>query len=145
MTVNLKTTMNNNELLQLMTDSADDAVIVSRDQFKIALDFSPASVSLVDAAINLYLDTYKAQALEDKAVFTICNMYGAYVGETFRRIKGGSWILDKENDKSPNVFLAKDNNTYAFAGICYEKLVNNSAVSISEYFDQAIASHSAPH
>jgi hypothetical protein len=133
--------MDNLELLQLMSDSAQDAVLVSREQFNIDLDYSSESVALVDVAINSYLDTYKEQALEDKAVFTLCNMYGAYIGESFRKIVGGNWVFDEKHVDSPSVYISIDDKEYAFAGICYEKLVNDSKVSAKEYFDLAMAAH----
>lgn len=133
--------MNNVELVNLMQGSANDAVTASKEQFDIALDFSSESVSLVDIVINSYLDTFKAQALEDKAVFTICNIYGAYVGETFQKLVGGSWIFDDKQEDAPSVFVSIDDKQYAFAGICYEKLVNDSKVSIKQYFDLAVAAH----
>lgn len=131
--------MNNIELLQLMNDSAEDAVLASKEQFDITLNFSSESVALVDLVINNYLDTFKAQALEDKAVFTICNIYGAYIGESFRKLVGGTWILDEKQKDAPSVFISIKDKQYAFAGICYEKLVNDSKISIKEYFDLAIA------
>lgn len=133
--------MDHTALLQLMIDSAQDAVLVSKEQFDIDLDYSAKSVALVDLAINSYLDTFKEQALEDKAVFTLCNMYGAYIGESFRKIMGGNWVFDETHANSPNVFISIDDKEYAFAGICYEKLVNDSKVSTKEYFDLAIAAH----
>lgn len=133
--------MDHLELLQLMSDSAQDAVLITKEQFDIVLDYSSESVALVDVAINSYLDTFKAQALEDKAVFTLCNMYGAYIGESFRKIVGGNWVFDEKHVNSPSVFISIDEKEYAFAGICYEKLVNNSKVSAKEYFDLALAAH----
>lgn len=133
--------MNNIELLQLMNDSAQDAIVVSKEQFDIDLDYSSESVALVDVAINSYLDTYKTEALEDKAVFTLCNIYGAYIGESFRKLLGGKWVFDEKQAVSPSLFISIDDKEYAFAGICYEKLVNNSKVSIKEYFDLAMAAH----
>ena len=124
-----------------MNDSANDAVITCKEQFDIDLDFSTESIALVDEVINNYLDTFKAQALEDKAVFTICNIYGAYIGEIFRKLVGGMWTLDQTKKDAPSVFISKDDKQYAFAGICYEKLVNNSKVSVKQYFDLAVAAH----
>jgi hypothetical protein len=137
--------MNNLELLQLMTNSANDAVLVSKEQFDVELNYTIESVALVDNTINNYLDTFKAQALEDKAVFTICNIYGAYVGEVFRQAVGGNWLFDEHQKDAPSVFISINDNQYAFAGICYEKLVNDSKVSIKEYFDLAVAAHSSPN
>lgn len=133
--------MKNTDLVKLMHDSALDAVNISAEQFNITLDFSSESIALVDLAINNYLERYKAQALEDKAVFTICNLYGAYVGETFIKLLGGEWMLDDKRKDAPSVFVTIEQKQYAFAGICYEKLVNNNLVSIKQYFDLALSAH----
>lgn len=136
--------MNNLELLQLMTDSAKDAVLVTKEQFNLELDYSVNSIIFVDDAINGYLDIYKAQALEDKAVFTLCNMYGAYIGEVFRKAVGGNWVFDEHIKDAPSIFISIKQNQYAFAGICYEKLVNDSKVSVQQYFDLALSAHGSP-
>ncbi|GAB55217.1 hypothetical protein GPUN_1086 [Glaciecola punicea ACAM 611] len=47
------------------------------------MDCSIESLAIVDITIENYLDTFKALALEDKAVFTLSNIYGAYIGAVF--------------------------------------------------------------
>ena len=95
----------------------------------------------IDGILLGFLERFQAQALEDKAVFTLCNMYGAYLGETFRKLAGGNWLFDESDPKAPSVFLAIGDKTYAFAGICYERLVNNSDVTVKSYFDLALKAH----
>lgn len=133
--------MNDLELLQLMTDSAKDAVLITKEEFDIELDYSVASVGKIDSVLTAYIDAYKEQALEDKAVFTLCNVYGAYIGEAFRKIAGGNWVLDENNPDAPSTFLKIGDNTYAFAGICYERLVNQSQTTVDEYFTAALSQH----
>jgi len=94
------------ELESLMQETANDAVKTAKEEFDIVLDFTIENVSLVDTTIERFVQNYPSQALDDKAVFTICNMYGAYLGETFRRLAGGKWHYDtsapeaaKENSK----------------------------------------------
>ena len=88
-----------------------------------------------------WLGKYESQALEDSAVFTICNIYGAYVGELFRHKVGGFWKYDESDKRAPYVVLEYAGNTYAFAGICYQRLVNDSQVSVKNYFEQAVANN----
>lgn len=135
--------MNNLELLQLMTDSANDAVAATKEEFEIDLDFSRESIAQIDHIIVGFLDRFQAQALEDKAIFTLCNIYGAYIGETFRKIVGGNWLFDDTIPDAPGIYIGYNDNTYAFAGICYERLVNNSTTSVKEYFDKAVAASTA--
>ncbi|MEW9796787.1 hypothetical protein [Alteromonas sp. CYL-A6] len=129
------------ELETLMHDSANDAVAVAKEEFGITLDFTPESLALVDDVLLSFLDKYRDKALEDNAVFTLCNVFGAYAGETLKRRVGGEWHYDNSNPEAPYVVLEVDSRSYAFAGICYERLVNDSQVSVKAYFDHALTQH----
>lgn len=133
--------MQQHELEQLMADSAKDAVSTSRDMFEVNLDYSADSIELVDSLLLAFIDKYKDQALEDNAVFTLCNIYGAYIGEVMRSLIGGKWRYDETNKSAPFVVLDVGEYSYAFAGICYERLVNDSQVSVKAYFDQALSNN----
>ena len=130
--------MTREELEQLMVDSANNAVSTTAEEFQIELDFSPESIAKVDDILLSWIGRYKDQALEDKAVFTLCNIYGAYLGESFRQLIGGEWIYAGDEDQAPYALLEYASKTYAFAGICYERLVNDSTISVKRYFDQAV-------
>lgn len=133
--------MTSSELTELMVDSAKNAIATTKDEFDIALDGSEESINLVDEAILNWLTKYRAQALEPDAIFTICNIYGAYVGEIFRTKVGGDWNYDESDPEAPYVVLNYAGSTYAFAGVCYQRLVNNSQVSIKQYYEQALANN----
>jgi hypothetical protein len=134
--------MTRDELDQLMADSAENAIETTREEFKLLLDGSPESIALVDDVILRWIEKYKDQALEDNAVFTICNIYGAYVGEIFRQLVGGHWHYDDSHTDAPYVVLEYAGKSYAFAGICYQRLVNDSQVSVKNYFEQAVGNNS---
>ena len=95
--------MSPDELNKLMADCAKDAVVTAADEFDIVLDHSPASVALVDDILLSFVDKYHDLALEDEAVFTICNIFGAYVGEILKAQLDGEWIYDQSNPKAPAV------------------------------------------
>ncbi|GAA0361034.1 hypothetical protein GCM10009092_26680 [Bowmanella denitrificans] len=133
--------MTREELHSLMSDTAHNAVLTTREEFGIELDHSPQSVALVDVAILKWLEKYSDSALENAAVFTICNLYGAYIGEIFRKLVGGHWHYDNSNPDAPYVVLEYAGHTYAFAGICYQRLANDSQISVKNYFDQAISNN----
>ena len=92
--------MTQEELTQLMIDSAQNAIETTKQEFGVILDETEQSLSLVDDVILSWLGKYESQALEDNAVFT-----------------------------------------YAFAGICYQRLVNDSQISVKNYFDHAVANN----
>ncbi|MGS2720544.1 hypothetical protein [Paraglaciecola aestuariivivens] len=131
--------MTSAELTEIMIDSAQNAITTTEEEFNILLDVTEQSIELVDEVILSWLARYKDQALEPNAVFTICNIYGAYVGEIFRKKIGGNWNYDESDPDAPYVVLNYAGNTYAFAGICYQRLVNDSQISVKNYFDQAVA------
>lgn len=130
--------MTHEELHELMKDSAHNAVLTTHDEFRIDLDGTVESIEVVDDVILRWIERYKDQALEDKAVFTLCNIYGAYVGEVFRNVVGGHWTYDESDPDAPHVLLEYGGKSYAFAGICFQRLVNDSQISIAKYFQQAL-------
>jgi hypothetical protein len=134
-------TMSPEELNTLMQDCAKDAVVAAQQEFDIVLNNTPESVVLVDDILLSFIDKYHDQALEDQAVFTICNIFGAYVGEIVKAQLDGEWVYDQTNPNAPTVFLKVGDNTYAFAGICYERLVNDSQISVNAYYQQALSNH----
>jgi hypothetical protein len=133
--------MTNEELTQLMIDSAQNAIETTQQEFAVTLDGTEQSLDHVDDVILSWLDKYKDQALEDSVVFTICNIYGAYAGEIFRHKVGGNWNYDESQSDAPYVVLEYAGNTYAFAGICYQRLVNDSQISVKNYYEQAVANN----
>lgn len=129
------------ELAELMADSAENAIATTQEEFNITLDGTEQSIDLVDDAILSWLGKYKSQALEEDAVFTICNIYGAYIGEIFRNKVGGEWNYDESDPEAPYVVLNYAGSCYAFAGICYQRLVNDSQISVKDYYEQALANN----
>ncbi|WP_158968357.1 hypothetical protein [Paraglaciecola sp. L3A3] len=134
-------TMTSAELASLMADSAQNAITTTKEEFNLTLDGSEQTLDLVDDVILSWLDKYKAIVLEEDAVFTICNIYGAYVGEIFRKNIGGDWKYDESDPDAPYVVLSYADRTYAFAGVCYQRLVNDSQVSLKQYYDQAVSNN----
>ncbi|MBT1452000.1 hypothetical protein KJ365_13990 [Glaciecola sp. XM2] len=129
------------ELDTLMQETAEDAVKTSQEQFGISLDYSAASIDQVDATITRFVKEFPSQSLENKAIFTICNMYGAYIGEVFKELAGGQWHYDTSAPEAPTIFLKIKDKSYAFAGVCYDKLVKNPDIQVGEYFQKALAAN----
>ena len=80
-----------NSIAEMMQSCADDAVRQAREQFGFAFDYSNASIESLEtilAAICTSLDS-SDQAAVEQAV----KLWGSYLGETVRRVCGGSWEL----------------------------------------------------
>ncbi|RTE86153.1 MULTISPECIES: hypothetical protein [Gammaproteobacteria] len=130
-------TISTQELETLMRDSAQDAIRFAQEEFSVELDSSASSVAQVDKLILLIRSEYSEDLHDSKLIFTVCNMLGAYVGEVFRRFHGGQWVYDDSDKDAPAVFLALGEYTFAFAGMVYQRLLNDGVISIEQYYLQA--------
>jgi hypothetical protein len=63
---------------------ADEAVVVARQQHRVFLDFTPASIG----ALERLLDDQAAVDLEFQS-----RLWGSYFGEVLRRHWNGTWML----------------------------------------------------
>ena len=129
--------MQPSQLNDLMEQSAQDAVATASEQAGFSLDFSEDSIQLVDKTIAEILHKFPDESQEDKAVFTICNIFGAYLGEVFKKHHGGEWQYSDADANAPSIYLKVNEHSFAFAGICYEKLVKNHSISVAKYYEQA--------
>ncbi|NTS78114.1 hypothetical protein HR060_14750 [Catenovulum sp. SM1970] len=132
---------NTEELQTLMAASKQDAISFATEQFDIELDGSMDSVTSVDDVLLQCAALLKSQQEQDKFIFTVCNIFGAYVGEVFKETIGGTWVYDTTNPEAPTVMLSYADKTYAFAGMCYQRLVNDANQSVRKYLELAIANH----
>ncbi|WP_017445960.1 hypothetical protein [Gayadomonas joobiniege] len=132
--------MTQEEISQLMEESAQDAVRYAKQEYQLTLDFSIDSIADVDKMLLWSL----AKLNEEKDrkqdfIFVICNMLGAYLGETYRKHIGGEWLYDDSDSNAPAVLLAFSGRTFAFPGICYQKLQVDVNTSVRKYFELAVA------
>ncbi|MCF6284101.1 MAG: hypothetical protein L3K26_02790 [Candidatus Hydrogenedentes bacterium] len=76
------------ELIEAM---CADAVAIAQDNFDVALDYSPASVEIVEEMLGGLHEAFKSkEGLEDAGQLACC--FGAYVGECIRRANSdASW------------------------------------------------------
>ncbi|AWB67237.1 hypothetical protein C2869_12660 [Saccharobesus litoralis] len=125
------------EIAQLMADSAQDAIKFANDEFQVKLDETIESIAIIDELILNCLPLLNNESEKDKIIFTVCNMFGAYLGEVFIKYIGGQWIYDDSNPDAPSTYLSFNGKTFAFAGICYQRLINDQTVSVRKYFELA--------
>src|SRR5262245_18368942 len=81
------------DLAGQIASMADTHVSTSKQFFNLDLDYSPQSLQLIDHAITKF---HGNQAALESTIAT----YGAYIGETVRRARGGVW---KEGDNRPGL------------------------------------------
>jgi hypothetical protein len=131
--------MEKNELTELMTTAAQDAVLFAQQQYQLTLDYSADSVGLVDQLLDELAVKHRQKPLQDAEVFTLCNIFGAYLGQIFLQTVGGDWFYQQANEQAPFVTLNYGNHEYPFASVVYHKLVVNTEVRLKEYLRLAIS------
>jgi hypothetical protein len=89
----------------MMVAYAEDAVAFARQNFGISLDYSNESIrqieviteKLVQARPKGIVGKLFRRAPSEEEVQKVCKMLGGYIGEVYRRAKGGEWALNQEH------------------------------------------------
>ena len=100
---------------QIIEDLTRQAVIIARDRFNLALDFSMASMSKLGHLIDQARKSYEAGNVSSEGLEKTVQLWGAYLGETQRRNKGGAWKINPAQSGDRRIFLFSHGvNTYPF-------------------------------
>lgn len=96
--------MNTPSINSMMAAYAEDAVDYARTVFGIALDYSNDSIEHVESiAAKLHRERprgWLAKMMKrgptPAEIDQVCKMLGGYIGEVFRRSKGGDWAIHQD-------------------------------------------------
>ena len=131
--------MQQQELNDLMQTAAADAITYAKDEHQITLDTSVDSLQQVDKVLTQLHDREQAQRHSAELVFTLCNIFGAYVGEVFKANVGGQWQHNQLDSTAPFVFVQFQDKEFPFASVCYHKITRDDSISLYDYVKQAMA------
>jgi hypothetical protein len=127
------------ELDKLMKQCASDAAQFASEEYQINLDFSLDSLPLVDTILIRLHDVNRQQRFSDEHMFTLCNIFGAYLGQVFISVVGGEWIHQKADESAPYVSLNYNNREFPLASLCYHKISKDPNLSVREYISLAMS------
>jgi hypothetical protein len=78
-------------LAEVMASDAADAVELTRAYFVERLDYSEASVATIEQLVDdVHYSLPEGKTPENTDL--MCRLWGAYIGEVFRRHVGGEWV-----------------------------------------------------
>ena len=88
----------------MMVAYSEDAVDHARTSSGVVLDYTPESVERVETILReMYSGIPKGffarifkRGPTQEMIWSMCKVYGGYVGEVLRREKGGEWSFDNE-------------------------------------------------
>lgn len=127
------------ELEHLMQQCAADAAQFAAEEYQLDLDFSLESLALVDTILSRLHEVHRQQRFSDEHMFTLCNIYGAYLGQIFINVVGGEWIHQQGDESAPYVSLNYNNREFPLASLCYHKITKEPQLSVREYISQAMS------
>lgn len=127
------------EIQKLMQTAAADAVIYTEEAHHQTLDFTIGNLLLVDTILSDLHQRELAQSHTSEEIFTLCNLYGAYIGEIFIANAGGNWAYNDSDKAAPFIYVQFNDKEFPFASICYHKIMHDNSVSLFGYVKLALA------
>ena len=124
---------------EMMAAYAEDTVDFARNNFGISLDYSNDSVRLVEAMAETLVQARPKSFVSklfrkrptDEETQTVCKMLGGYIGEVYRRAKGGDWGI---NDEFQALGVQQGDNWIFPPAKVYKRLTNGSEDNLWSYF-----------
>lgn len=102
-------------LSQLIEDLTRQAVSLAREQFNIALDYSMTSMPKLGHLLDQARKSFEAGSVTGQGLEKTIQVWGAYLGETQRRNKGGVWKMDPAQSGDRRIYLfSQGMKTYPF-------------------------------
>ena len=106
---------------------AETHVEMSKANFDVALDYSEESLYTIDEIISKHWDS--PPVMMDDVVLT----FGSYVGETIRRLQGGTWRFDNELGFTLTDIGGAGIRAFPFAKV-HKRFTNGEEDSIAHYY-----------
>ncbi|BBN81094.1 hypothetical protein PA25_10790 [Pseudoalteromonas sp. A25] len=130
------------QLNQLMSDSVQDAITYIENVSEQKVELNVEGLKQLDLTLDELAKEHQQSALDNKTLFTVSTMFGAFIGELFKGQRGGEWFLDDSDPAAPFIVLNYAGKSYPFASVCFEKIVNNADISVCKYFELALENKS---
>ena len=123
----------------MMAAYAEDAVDFARTNFGISLDYANASVErvefmaeqLVQARPKGFIGKLLRKTPSEEEVEKVCKMLGGYIGEVYRRTKGGDWGINQEFQA---LGVSQGENWIFPPAKVHKRLTNGAEDSLWSYF-----------
>lgn len=114
---------------------AADAVDFARNAFKKQLDYSDASIAVVEEILSsLHLDAVRTNPSEEK-IYQLAKMFGSYTGEVFRRNYGAEWGIVTHGEQSmPGLRAMQKGNLFWPWGKANGRIVNGPEDNLLYYY-----------
>lgn len=96
------------ELAKIASAYSLDAVDFARSNFGTDLDWSEASIELVERILTQLHSAMSRERPSDETIWSMSKVFGSYIGEVFRRANGGQWGIVEMDGKTFPGFRANE-------------------------------------
>lgn len=119
------------DLQKHATHSADLCVKFIRHKFGREADYSEAFIPEVENILQLLHLSMASERPSDDDIGFFCNMFGSYLGETYRRHRGGEWGTSDGN--TPTLCFGSGYKSYPWARV-YKRLINGEEDNVHVWY-----------
>ena len=110
---------------------AAGAVKRAREEQRIELDYSPASIERLEAMLGELHNRHLQKPMEEKEIIILSRRWGAYIGEVMKRMRPGKWRRDSEKAGPGAMPLIFDDGLEAFpCAWAYKRIADGPEDSI---------------
>lgn len=125
-------------LRQIAEAYALDAVDVALANFNTVLDFSDASIELVEEMLGVLHDTSRQDHPTDEQIWVFAKTFGSYIGETFRRNHGGRWgMVTLRGQEFPGMQAMRGTAFWPW-GKAHNRIVNGPEDNVRDYYNSLL-------
>jgi hypothetical protein len=108
-----------------MRHLAQRAVVLARAEHSLELDYSPASIERVEQILGKIGDSHLQKPMSERELSIVSARWGAYIGETMKRLRPGKWRRDSENIGANSMPVVFDSSNEAFpCSWAYKRIVD---------------------
>ncbi len=131
-------------ITEMMSAYAEDAVDFAHNNFGITLDYTNESVrhvetmaeKLVQARPKNFVTRLFRKSPSEEELQSVYKMLGGYIGEVYRRAKGGEWAINKEFQ----ALGVKQGESWIFPPAkVHKRLTNGAEDNLWSYFSVLLA------
>ncbi|MBC8355351.1 MAG: hypothetical protein H8E66_25520 [Planctomycetes bacterium] len=116
------------DIAEAMKANALEAQRFSRKHLVLELDFSEASIDLIEANANDVEYAIKGGKSEENVAMLV-RIWGAYIGESLRKVCGGEWA-----DVDGQTCLRNENAATSPQDHVRKRIVEGGAAHLGDYF-----------
>lgn len=119
------------ELQTVASRSAEICVMFIKQKFGKTADYSEAFLPEVENILGILHSSMPASKPSEDDIQQFCTMFGSYLGETYRKNRGGEWGVS--NGNTPTLSFGGGYQSFPWARV-YKRLLNGDEDNVHHWY-----------